>query len=560
MTDIKTKIYNKYGIDIDKEDILKLYSIKDNELTEEEIEKCILSTRSKWEKSKNNGMNEKIVERAKERLQNASIYEQIIRDQSMRIELIDYYNRKSDDIDESRIEFAKDYFRIVSSSKKITIKDAEFFFEYYDSEKKNKKYIIKMLETEYKIKKTDKLNKDDKNTSSASSNEKVQEDSILVKNLFSKEIIVKIKQSLNKYNEIKIIPIFQRYFEDIDRSLYEFLNLESMETLDQHIKRIKDEAKKSFDLRQLKGDEFIPVVELFNILSDITKHREIKDNFEEYKLLIKYPNLTPYMFAFTEVKKDTLKNIETEAIRDYDFFDEKDFIKNYYKPMYEHFGIINNGIEKLLKDANKKTRSNFVLKFLYKNEKMSFGAHILYLFAYFPLFIAYLIFEIFKEVFGKFYKMVIPFTIFYVLFLNIFIPKFTRLNRFYYSVSWIYNRKLWIKHITYLYRGLFELQIKRGFSVFLFSLVIVALYVIIYVGSTVIVYRILRDIGKGLNKEVDWNGIERTFDNIFLTIRKDAAELFNEAKLLYYKKFILKLILNAVCIVLMFRAIQWLSG
>ena len=258
--------------------------------------------------------------------------------------------------------------------------------------------------------------------------------------------------------------------------------------------------------------------------------------------------------------KDMMKNIETEAIRDYDFFDEKDFIKNYYKPMYEHFGIINNGIEKLLKDANKKTRSNFVLKFLYKNEKMSFGAHILYLFAYFPLFIAYLIFEIFKEVFGKFYKMVIPFTIFYVLFLNIFIPKFTRLNRFYYSVSWIYNRKLWIKHITYLYRGLFELQIKRGFSVFLFSLVIVALYVIIYVGSTVIVYRILRDIGKGLNKEVDWNGIERTFDNIFLTIRKDAAELFNEAKLLYYKKFILKLILNAVCIVLMFRAIQWLSG
>ena len=63
MTDIKTKIYNKYGIDIDKEDILKLYSIKDNELTEEEIEKCILSTRSKWEKSKNNGMNEKIVEK-----------------------------------------------------------------------------------------------------------------------------------------------------------------------------------------------------------------------------------------------------------------------------------------------------------------------------------------------------------------------------------------------------------------------------------------------------------------------------------------------------------------
>ena len=126
MTDIKTKIYNKYGIDIDKEDILKLYSIKDNELTEEEIEKCILSTRSKWEKSKNNGMNEKIVERAKERLQNASIYEQIIRDQSMRIELIDYYNRKSDDIDESRIEFAKDYFRIVSSSKRLQSKMLNF--------------------------------------------------------------------------------------------------------------------------------------------------------------------------------------------------------------------------------------------------------------------------------------------------------------------------------------------------------------------------------------------------------------------------------------------------
>ena len=69
-----------------------------------------------------------------------------------------------------------------------------------------------MLETEYKIKKTDKLNKDDKNTSSASSNEKVQEDSILVKNLFSKEIIVKIKQSLNKYNEIKIIPYFSKVF------------------------------------------------------------------------------------------------------------------------------------------------------------------------------------------------------------------------------------------------------------------------------------------------------------------------------------------------------------
>ena len=49
------------------------------------------------------------------------------------------------------LEFARQYFTIISSSGKIGQSEAQFFFDYYKDRKKNKKAVIQMLEDEFHL-------------------------------------------------------------------------------------------------------------------------------------------------------------------------------------------------------------------------------------------------------------------------------------------------------------------------------------------------------------------------------------------------------------------------
>ena len=143
MSDIYDNILSKYGVDIDKVNILKLYKIDNAKISSEELEEKIKITKDKWTKSIN-GANEKFAKRDKEHLDNSIKYERILRNDKLRKELYKYYNsnNSSKPTGESGVKgdisFAKQYFGVISKTKKIKQREVDFFFAYYQEERKNK--------------------------------------------------------------------------------------------------------------------------------------------------------------------------------------------------------------------------------------------------------------------------------------------------------------------------------------------------------------------------------------------------------------------------------------
>ena len=70
MLDLRNRILQQYNIDIEKENVFKLYGIANPNLTDDEIEESIEKTRKKWIMSAN-GSNERIAQRDKNRLAQA---------------------------------------------------------------------------------------------------------------------------------------------------------------------------------------------------------------------------------------------------------------------------------------------------------------------------------------------------------------------------------------------------------------------------------------------------------------------------------------------------------
>jgi len=129
-----------------------------------------------------------------------------------------------------------------------------------------------------------------------------------------------------------------------------------------------------------------------------------------------------------------MKGIIDVAKREYAFRDDNDFILTYYNPVYDNFGITNSAIKELVRNAEKKTKSNKVLNNIEeklgrkKKRKISIGAEIVHWLVYWPKFLVYFVFEIFKAVFTELHKSVIP--IFAVTFFiaNRYLPNFTGMD------------------------------------------------------------------------------------------------------------------------------------
>lgn len=123
MLDLRNRILQQYNIDIEKENVFKLYGIANPNLTDDEIEESIEKTRKKWIMS-SNGSNERIAQRDKNRLAQAENYEGILRNKKLRKEVYRFYgNNKGGTGNKSNsqgsIAFAKSYFELVGSTKKI---------------------------------------------------------------------------------------------------------------------------------------------------------------------------------------------------------------------------------------------------------------------------------------------------------------------------------------------------------------------------------------------------------------------------------------------------------
>ena len=561
MANIQEKILGKYGINIDQENIFKLYKIESSEISPQELEEKIAGTRKRWNQSVN-GTNEKNAERDRVRLEKADKYEAILRDEKLRKEVFIYYTQSGEQKNRGGgpaggTEFAREYFKLVGTSKKIRKVDVDFFFDYYQAERKNKKAILEMLEKDFKIKMFGKEDKyADENADIDPDGKKKDGSSPVIVNLFQKATIMKLRKCFEFRDQaLKSSDVCQRY-PNLHHDLYSFLGLKEIESNQQFsdlISARREEAHKiqQDKAEQGKGSEYKPLVDLFNNLQVLSSHQDVVDNLPEFKLLIQYPSLTPYMFAFVEMRPDTLDGIFDVANRNYNFRDKDDFILNYYKPVHSNFGISNNGINSILKKAEKKAKTNKVLNKIdeklgrKKDRKIPLGMELIHWLAYWPIFTVYLIFEIFKGIFTQLHRLLIP--IFLLLFVggNWWLPKKFEIDNL------LVLRKIFIKAEWYAYVEDYELGVTIG------SLIVIITMLAIYVIPPLFVVLFLHETLKDLNKRYDWIGYQRTFRNILNHLRQKTEEQYTAQKKLFFKKNVPKAILNIVCLAILAAAIYF---
>ena len=197
MADIQSTISSKYGIDIAQENIFKLYKIDSIDISSQDLEAKIADTRKRWNTSIN-GANEKNAERDRARLEKADKYEAILKDTKLRKELFNFYNKTAGSNaggtaatpGAGNTQFAKEYFQLVATTKKIKKADVDFFFKYYQSERKNKKAILEMLSNDLKINGLGKEGSySDEKEAEDVQGKKKDESSPLITNLFQEKLL-----------------------------------------------------------------------------------------------------------------------------------------------------------------------------------------------------------------------------------------------------------------------------------------------------------------------------------------------------------------------------------
>lgn len=557
MADIQTTVLIKYGIDIAQENIFKLYKIDTADISPQDIEDKIQETRKRWNTSIN-GANEKNAERDKIRLEKADKYETILKDSKLRKQVFDFYNKQGEKKGGDAApgggttEFAREYFELVATTKKIKKEDVDFFFKYYQSERKNKKAILEMLKKEMKINFLGKEDKYGDEVDTEDEDEKRKKNTgPLIVNLFQEATILKIRRAFDKFDEAAQNAEICKKYPKIRDGLYEFLEIGDVKDAEQFAELMSAKGKEIYAIRQERGTEYVPLVDLFNILQSIADYQDVVDNIPEFKLLLKYPNLTPYMFAFVDMKPSTVKGIIDIAKRDYTFRDDTDFLLSYYKPIHDNFGISDSGIGSILRKAEKKAKQNKVLNSIdeklgrSKNKrKVSIGAEIVHWLVYWPIFAVFLVFEIAKFIFTKVHYFAIPA---FVLLLGLeswLVPKRGIENL-------LILRKLFFKSQWLSYLNDFWGVVGRNWvENLLLSLVLIIILLLIYILPPLFIYLFIAEFSDDFNKRFDWVGIERTLHQMLDGQKRKSEEQYISHKKLFFKNKIPKVIINLLCLIM----------
>lgn len=563
MADIQSKILSKYGIDIAQENIFKLYKIDSADIPSKDLETKIQETRKRWTTSIN-GANEKNAERDRARLEKADKYEAVLKDDKLRKEVFNFYNKPAGSSAKEGTAsgdgvtgFAKEYFELVATTKKIKKSDVDFFFKYYQSERKNKKAILEMLSKELKINGLGKEGKyADEDDAAESEGKKKDDSSPLIVNLFQEATVLKIRRAIEKFEEAaQSSELCQRY-PKLQNGLFEYLEVKDIENAKQFTELMQTKGKEVYAVRQERGAEYVPLVDLFNILQSIGDYQDVVDNIPELKLLLKYPNLTPYMFSFVDMKPTTVKGMVNVAKKDYSFRDETDFLLNYYKPIHGNFGISDRGISAILRKAEKKAAQNKVLNEIDKKlginknkRKVPLGVEIIHWLVYWPIFAVYFVFEVAKVIFTKLSLLAIPVAVILFGWENWRFSKTEMGNLF-------VLRKILFKNqwLSYLDDFLGEAGV-NWFETLLLSLIAIIMLLTVYIVPPLFVSWFIEEFADDFNKRFDWGGIERTFQQIFLSLRRKTEEQYTAQKKLFIKNKIPKVIINIVSLLVLIAII-----
>lgn len=405
MANIVDVLRSKYDIDIKKDNIIKLYKIDSADISPAELEAKIADRRKKWNQSVN-GPNEAFAARDRAYLEKADRFEAILKDDKLRRELFDFHKGKksAESVDVSGL--VKKYFGLINTTTKIGKSEVDFFLKYFPDEKKNKKSILEFLKKEYKVIAAGvggKDSEDEKDNSGEAEEGKKKKSNIIV-NLFSEKTLIKLRKCELDFNAAAESEQVASRYPDIRKSLYEFLEIGKFKKLEEFQKYIAEKRTESFNVRNDFGSDFIPLVDLYNGLASVTENEDIRDNFAEFKLLVMYPVLTPYMYEIGEIKKDSLDSLYNIASEEYSFRSVSDFLVSYFNVVYDNFGIYEDSIKKIMtnaeKQAGKEKALNAISAFLgtTKGKKLPAKLRLVYALSYWPIHVLAFVFRL-----GKFF-------------------------------------------------------------------------------------------------------------------------------------------------------------
>lgn len=395
---LKEKVLIKYDIDIDRENIFELYQLDTWDVSQETVQAQFVAARKRWNESKND-TNEKVAERSLVMLDRAGRYEAILINPMLRKEVYDYINgieAPKQEVEEKQAPydpaaFARDFFTLVKSTKRLTKADVRFFFEYFPEEKKRRNAIFDLLENEEKMRSLKRENKKVWERKPETEGKKKKKDGWLFCSLFQEATILNLRRCPELLETASGSGTVRYFYKEINDGLYRFLKLEEIQTQSEFLPFLAEQIRQAETLKKERGDEFAPILELLLTIRRIAEYRDVADNFSEFKLLLRYPKLSPYMYLFQDMHLATWKGFFAFASNEYGFQNEKEFDSIYFLPLFRHFGITDNRIRLLpgfLKQNREISRMQIKQNAKRERKKLPVGAEILYYAVYWPLYAA----------------------------------------------------------------------------------------------------------------------------------------------------------------------------
>lgn len=493
MTDFEKRVLRDYKIDVREIDLFKLYQLSSDSVSSEELEIALSRCRNKWQ-SALNSPNERVVAPAKKHLENIQQYEAILRNGKLRRELYQYYSGKGNA--EADIRHAQQFFALISQTKRVTQKDADFYFDYFPEERKKKKAIRDMLQKSYKLR-VDKAEDDEENDAPRKDTKK--KPSALMVNLFRRETLLSIRKCAQFLQDAsQKEQVTSKYPEVLQKtSLYDYLKIAQIKSVEQFAGVVLEGRALFYEERTEFGTDYVPLVDLYNTLEELLKEPDVTNNFPEFKLLLRYPQLSPYMFTFEEMKPDTLKGFYSLADSIYDFGSFDLFITEYFAPIYDNFGIYDRAIRGILQQAEKRAQSEKLKRTAFEKfcafVNMPSGIRPKHMAAYWPVFVVYVVFELIKNLVLNIRKVSIVGGTVYGIFYLIYEIANTGLIANWKSGHGLIYAILWIC---------------TNLGAYAFSLGLIAAFV-----------WLMWKYAAAIHKTIDWIGMERTFHRLLTKCR-----------------------------------------
>lgn len=403
MAEIRDVILRKYGIDIEKENIPKLYKITDPNISDADLENCISACRAKWNKGLNSP-NEALAAKFSAYLEKADTYEEILRNPALRRGLFDGGSAKNEGGEVSAL--VKKYFSLISSTRRIKKPELDFFLNYFPKEKKNRKSIESFLKKEYKAVIVS-FGSSGKEEEEAEETEQPTKPSGFIENMFAEQTLLSLRKCELNFQEAREKPAVMNRYPELSDSLYEYLGIggfDDAEAFEAYINRQKEAV---YAVRDEFGTDYVCLVDLFNGISSLLRKNDVVNNFPEFKLLIMYPALTPYMYEIEEIKSKSLNQLYEIASSEYSFHSMPDFLVSYFNVIYDNFGIYADSIRKTMKQAQKQEGKQKAINAVYAAVGMTRGTSLpaairgVFALAYWPLYLLYFIFTAVRFVIEK---------------------------------------------------------------------------------------------------------------------------------------------------------------